>query len=140
VKRRLYTITVAGAPSSVNRGGGGVRAAHWGTAHREKQRWQKVFMDELMVRSVPRKMHACTVDVKLRFKGRYHRDLENYRHPITKPLADALVTGGWLEDDTDDYFKVATFEMEEGAAINSPGVNAEIVIQFDALYAQGRIT
>jgi hypothetical protein len=143
VKRRLYTITVAGVPNSVNRGGGGVRASHWGTAYKEKKHWQQVFMAEFMVKGIPRKMHACNVDVTLRFRGRYHRDLENFRHPVSKPLADALVAGDWLEDDTSDYFTIIGFDMEEGCVLHGPwrdnkDVKGEMVIKLDALYTQGR--
>jgi hypothetical protein len=143
MKRRLYTLTVAGVPQSVNRGGGGVRSAHWGVAYQEKRRWQKVFMDEFMVRGIPRRMHACNVDVLLRFRGRYHRDLENFRHPVSKPLADALVAGDWLEDDTGDFFTIVAFGMEEGCVLHEPwrnnkDVQGEMVIKIDALYAQGR--
>jgi hypothetical protein len=143
VKRRLYTVTVAGVPNSVNRGGGGVRSTHWGTAHWEKKRWQKIFMDEFMVKGIPRRMHACNVEVLLRFRGKYHRDLENFRHPVAKPLADALVAGGWLEDDTSDYFTIVNFKMEEGVVLSEAwqknhDVKGEMVVKLDALYAQGR--
>lgn len=139
MKRRTYEITIPQVPKSVNRGGGGVRASHWAVAVKEKQKWQNWFQEEFMIGGVAKQMLFCGVDVTLRFKGRHHRDIENYRHPVTKPLADALVAGGWLTDDTEEWFKVDGFHLEEGIELSErwrsvPRIKSEMVIKLEACY------
>jgi hypothetical protein len=106
-----FEIAVPDTPKSVNHGGGGVRG-HWTTAVREKQRWQDTFSFELLAWGIPKDMLHCKVGATLFFKKRMRRDTENYRHPVIKPLADAFVAGGWLEDDTDAWFEVTGFRLE----------------------------
>jgi len=142
VTTETYVITVPETPKSVNQGGGGVRAAHWGVAFKEKERWQQTFMQEFMVAGMDKDMVHCKVDVTLRFKNRNRRDLENYRHPVMKPLADALVAGGWLQDDTEEWFVVEGFRMESGVELSMPRPNprqvytkSEMIVKLEASYA-----
>ena len=133
---QTFVITVADSPKSVNQGGGGVRAPHWSSAYREKVAWQNIFMAELMVEGVPRNMTHCSAHVTVRFKHRNHRDVENYRHPVIKPLADALVAGGWLEDDTEEWFEVEDFRLEHADSWPERSlVKSELVIRLHAHYA-----
>ena len=78
-------------------------------------------------------MQFCTISIVLRFKRRNRRDPENYRHPVTKPLLDALVRGGWLTDDTEENVKVTdlTFEYPD---VWEPRWDSETVIKLEASY------
>lgn len=146
MRHETYVITIPQTPKSVNSGGGGVRTAHWGVALKEKQKWQNWFADEFMAEAVEKGMLFCAVSVTLRFKYRHRRDVENYRHPVIKPLADALVAGHWLDDDTDEWFKVDDFRLEKGVEMSErwarlagrggrPIVTSETVIKLEGSYA-----
>lgn len=111
---KFFTITYNGAPLSLNAGGTGSRR-HWGVAHREKKKWEGIYTFLLLERNVPRHMSHCAVDIVLAFRRRNHRDIENYRSSVTKPLADCLVKGGWLVDDTEEFFEVNSMKLYEGS-------------------------
>jgi hypothetical protein len=80
-------------------------------AHKEKQRWQQTFAVELSLARVEPWMTFCTIDVVVHWKQHKRRDVENYRHPVIKPLADALVVGHYLDDDTDQCLDVRSFHF-----------------------------
>lgn len=91
-------------PGSVNRGAGGNRR-HWSKGNAEKQEWDGTFGFLFMKAKLPRKLRFVSVNVELQFYDPgTRRDSENFRGPISKPLADALVKGGWIPDDTDAYY------------------------------------
>lgn len=135
----VYVITVRETPKSVNVKGGGV-GQHWAETHKDKKKWEGLFMLEFMTRQVRKGMQLCTVNVTVRFKNRSGgkgRDKENFRHPVVKPLADALVRGGYLSDDADELFKVGEFELEEGVEEwphADPRIKSELVVQLVAQY------
>jgi hypothetical protein len=142
VRTETYVITIPQVPKSVNAGGGGVRSAHWSIASKEKRKWERWFQDEFMMGAVEKDMTHCKVDVTLRFKHNHHRDLENYRHPVIKPLADALVGGRWLRDDTEEWFEVEGFHMEQGVELSYPPhhrtghlIKSEMIVRLEASYA-----
>lgn len=132
---KTFVITVREAPKSVNAKGGGV-GQHWGATHREKQRLQGLYLMELLAAKVPKPMEFCTVSVTVRWKRRNHRDLENYRHPVTKPLLDALVKGGYLKDDTEEQVAVGDFSFEypQEWPYVDPRVTGETIIKLEAQY------
>lgn len=93
-------------PKTVNKGGGGVRG-HWSKASREKSRWEGLYMMLFLQCKLPKHLEFVRVGITLEFTTpNTRRDPENFRHPVVKPLADALVKGGYLPDDTADYFEV----------------------------------
>lgn len=58
-----------------------------------------------MEQGVPRKLKSARAKATIRFKQRRRRDEGNFRVILEKALGDALVEGGWLEDDTSDYYR-----------------------------------
>lgn len=106
-----------GTPPSLN----ALAYKHWRKFHRVKQEWQGIFevllMEQPLERSriKPPYVRAFASAV-LRFPNRRRRDEGNYRAMIEKALGDALVNGGWLDDDTADHFRVGevTFDPEPG--------------------------
>lgn len=109
-----HTIVIADTPPSMNT----YSHAHWRKFHSIKKTWQAIFAEELMVlrREIGRagSVHATA---SLRFPQRRRRDEGNYRAALEKALGDALVQGGFLVDDTPEYFTfgAVTFEEEKGA-------------------------
>lgn len=133
---RTFVLTHREVPKSMNRGGGGSRV-HWATARDEKRRWEGIYAMLLLAERVPVRMVFCTAKALVRWKRRNHADETNYISPIVKPLADALQKGGWLPDDTGEYFKFegVTFEYPEEWPYRDPRVRSELVIQLVASYA-----
>lgn len=138
---RTYEFAVREAPKSNNAGGGGTRANKYAAA-REKGKWEGLFLKELMVLKAEPFMSYCVADISVHFKRRNHRDEENYRQAVVKPLADALQKGGYLKDDTAEWFKVRSFQLVEGElpwpAIElrglSPLVTAYTHVRLEATY------
>lgn len=143
---REFTLTHPEAPKSLNAGGAGSRR-HWAVGFREKQKWAEVFATLLEIAKVPRGMSHCRLDAVIRWKTRRRRDVTNYTAPIVKPFADVLVSGaiikqhrlriagGWLADDTDEFFTFGTlrFEHPDHPWTNALG-NAELVLVLAAAY------
>jgi hypothetical protein len=130
-----YVVTIPDCPRSVNQGGGGSRM-HWATAYKEKLRWQDRYSMEFLAAGVAKRMLFCTVDVTVRWKYKHRRDSSNYFQPIFKPMLDALVSSGYIEDDTDEWVKVEPlkFEVANHWDYNDPRVAAEMIVKLDAVY------
>lgn len=130
-----FVLTHLEAPKSMNAGGAGSRQ-HWAVGYREKQRWEGIYTMLLLGRRVPTGMASCTANAVIRWKNRNRRDSTNYIAPIVKPLADALVKGGWLPDDTDEFFSFAgvAFEYPEVWPFRDPRTKAELVVRLEASY------
>jgi hypothetical protein len=105
-------------------------------AAQEKRKWQSAFEGEFMAAHIPRGMLSCTANVTLRFKHNRHQEKENFRHPVVKPLADALANG-WIPDDRDEHFAIGLFDLEfpEVWSYRHPLLKSETVIQLEAVYA-----
>lgn len=132
---RVFTLLVRDAPKSNNAKGGGT-GAHFQVAGKEKKRWEGLYLAELMVARVPRGMTHCKVDVTLHFRRRNHRDEENYRQGVMKPLADALQKGGYLPDDTRQEFEVGSFELrEKSEPWPYPLLTGYTEVRLEAVYA-----
>jgi hypothetical protein len=138
---RTYALTVTEVPKSVNAGGGGSRSHHM-AAHTEKKRWEGLYLQQLMIKRVPRGMIKCYASIEVAWRRRNHRDIENYRHPIVKPLADTLAPAKnshgprWLPDDTEEFFVVEglTFVYPEKWWTPDPRSTGEMVITLRAVY------
>lgn len=102
---RIFTLTYDDTPASLNAGGTGSRR-HWSVGAREKKRWEGIYAVLLMTGKVPRGMTKATVSALLEFKAPARRDSENFRPGLSKPFADALVAGGWIADDHEDFFEL----------------------------------
>lgn len=107
---RSVVFTVLEAPKSNNSGGGGARQHHF-VAAKEKKRLQGLYALELMISRFPKGMSFCYAEITVEWKRDNHRDKENFRQSVTKPLADALTAGGWLPDDTEAEWDVRTFSF-----------------------------
>jgi hypothetical protein len=103
-----YTISYADTPKSLNAGGTGSRR-HWAVGYREKKRWEDIWTGLLLEAKVPKGMRKVAVKAALYFPTLHKRDAENYRSGLTKPLADAMVAGGWIPDDTAEFFNLVDF-------------------------------
>lgn len=102
----MYTLSYGETPKSLNAGGTGSRR-HWAVGYQEKKRWENIWHASLLEARVPKHMNCVTITAVLRFPTAHRRDVENYRSSLVKPLADALVSGGWIPDDTAEFFNLA---------------------------------
>lgn len=100
-------------PGTVNHGRS-KRGQHWTKDREFKKEWEGIYLSCFLRERLPRKLEHVKVWFSLQFidPGR-RRDTENYRHPVTKPFADALVKAGYLDDDTDQYYEVAGLAISE---------------------------
>lgn len=132
------TVEVAANPGTVNDGKQG-KGRHWTTQQRAKVEWEGTFAYSFMKAKLPRHLRFVSVTVELQFidPGR-RRDSENYRHPISKPLADALVKGGWLEDDTDEFYvlervTISSERLERTKSQKAMGQRSRMIVTIDYL-------
>jgi hypothetical protein len=111
----IYEIEIPGTPPSINN----LSHAHWTRWRREKQAWEGFCMIALLHRRVPKGLGAAHATASLRFPARRRRDEGNFRAILEKALGDALHGGGWIEDDTPEFFTFGelVFERETGEAV-----------------------
>jgi hypothetical protein len=130
-----YVVTIPDCPKSVNHGGGGARS-HWATGHREKIKWQDRYSMEFLAAGVAKGMQFCTVEVTVRWKYKHRRDSSNYFAPIFKPLLDALVSSGYIKDDTDEWVKIEPlkFEIANHWDYTDPRIGAEMIVKLEGAY------
>jgi hypothetical protein len=109
-----------GAPPSYNAlgGGRGTGAAAMVGANM-KQQWQAIFREALAASALPKGLAKVLVEGTIVFPDRGRRDQGNFRVVIEKALGDALVDGGWIEDDDWAHYSFGGLEMEV-----VPGVSA----------------
>jgi hypothetical protein len=81
-----------------------------------KRRWQTDLGVLLMAEQLPRHLHRVEASAVLTFPTRRRRDEGNFRSLLEKSLGDALVEGGWLDDDTPDRYRFGVVTFAEGAA------------------------
>lgn len=100
------TVHYDEAPGSVNAGKGGY-GKHWGQAHSQKLAWEGIYQMLFMQAKLPRRLAYVEVNAELQFTTpNTRRDPDNFHHPVAKPLGDALVKGGWLEDDNPEFYEL----------------------------------
>ena len=108
-----FVLSYDDTPKSLNAGGAGSRR-HWGPAHKEKRRWEGCWGMLLIHHKVPRGMSRVRIEAALEFADNRRRDVENYRPDLAKALGDALVKGGWLPDDTQEFFDLGMVRIISG--------------------------
>lgn len=114
-------IEVRRTPPSINEIGVG-RAPSRGAAiaqGRVKRQLQSELEQLLLVELGRRRLGSVVASAELRFPKRSaRRDEGNYRAPLEKALGDALVNGGWIEDDHPELFRFerVTFDPDRGPA------------------------
>lgn len=84
-----------GAPPSMNFLGSGNQFAY----QAQKKVWQEILIEQLERSDVARPLVRVVVEGEVTFPDRRKRDQGNHRFFLEKALGDALVEGGWLEDD-----------------------------------------
>jgi hypothetical protein len=106
-----------GAPPSMNEGGGG-GAMDWRKYQGIKKAWMAVLASKL-------------AEARVGFPTRTKRDEGNVRWMIEKALGDALVVGGWLEDDC--FFPVRRYSFGGMEAVHTPGSSSVRLVLFPTL-------
>lgn len=106
---------LVGVPPSLNKVGA---SKSWHAWNRHKKHWQQDVEMWLMAEKMPRNCDYAEVSAVLRFPTRRRRDQGNFQALLDKAIGDALVNGGWLPDDTPQYYKFAglVFDEEVGDA------------------------
>lgn len=126
-------------PKSLNDGGAGSRR-HWSVAWKEKKHWEDLYLTEMMVHHVPKPMLHASVAATIHWRKSTNRrrDEQNYEPAIIKPLADALVKGGYLADDTKEFFEFTSlvFETPDIWGLRDPRIKGEMVIDLIATYQE----
>jgi hypothetical protein len=106
-----YTIRLYGTPTSLNT----LMHAHWRKMRNAKKTIQAEMETLLMAESVPRNLSHVSATADLYFKqGGKRRDEGNFRFLLEKALGDALDNGGWITDDTPDYFDFGEVRLHDG--------------------------
>lgn len=105
-----------GAPPSLNDGGSGMNRMDFAGL---KKAWQERFTYELERSPLPRGLSSVFVEGQIGFPTRTSRDEGNYRWMIEKALGDALVKGGWLDDDC--FFPVLRYSFGGLTAVHVKG-------------------
>jgi hypothetical protein len=100
-------------PPSLNRIGS---RGSWRVWHREKKELQDM-IGLLLLREVSPKRKLGTpviMDATLWFPQQRNRDEGNYRSLLEKSAGDALVSGGWIPDDTPEGFRFQKITFLKG--------------------------
>jgi hypothetical protein len=84
-----------GAPPSLNVLGSGSQFGYINM----KKAWQALLTEALERSGLPKGLQHVLVEGHCTFPDRHRRDQGNHRFMLEKALGDALVAGGWLEDD-----------------------------------------
>ncbi len=106
-----YALALPDTPPSFNAVGHSGSRWKW---TRAKKSWQGNFETMLMVGKVPRGLVKVEAAAILQFPTAVRRDVVNYRTILEKCLGDALVNGGWLKDDTPEFFTFGSIEFAKG--------------------------
>ncbi len=126
-----FVVSHDEVPKSLNAGGAGSRQ-HWAAAKREKEKWEGIYFTLCLAKKIPKGYDRIRVEAWLAFTVKRRRDADNYKNSISKPLADALVNGGFIPDDTQEHFELTQVVICEGKLINvRPGVTGRITLKLD---------
>ena len=110
------TLSLPYLPQSYNR----TAHAHWRKVHAAKQQLQAdlevLLMEARVPRPIPTGGGAVRASAVLIVPDRRRRDDVNWRTPLEKALGDALTNGGFLPDDTPEFFRFGsvTFAVQPG--------------------------
>lgn len=114
VARHIATVTLTDVPPSLNAVGS---RGHWRRWHSLKKAWQNDLGLLLLAEvGLPRGWARARATAQLRFPDRRRRDSDNFSALLAKSLGDALVTGGFIPDDTAERysFEPVTFDPDRG--------------------------
>lgn len=76
--------------------------------------WEDFWYVLLLESKLPRHRAYIEASAVLAFPQRRRRDAENFIPSVTKPLADTLVKGLWLPDDTPEFYRFTGLVFEAG--------------------------
>lgn len=97
---------------------------------RTKSEWEGKFAAAVMAARLPRRLTFVRVIPQLQFKRKGKApDSDNFHFPISKPLGDALVKGGWLADDNPDCYACERPRMEMGVTGLPPLAKARTTLE-----------
>lgn len=117
-------------PSSNTNTGVGGRGNPKGIS-RTKGKWEGIFAMLLMAERVPRHLTRVRVYPELRFKTKNRRDADNFYFAVSKPLGDAMVKGGWLPDDTPEFYACERPEIVVGYTDLKPLSKGLLVLKLE---------
>jgi hypothetical protein len=108
-----HVITIRMTPPTLNR----IPGMHWSQFKKVKQDWQREIEQELLVAQVPRGRACVLAGASIQFPSgaTRRRDAGNFSVVPEKALGDALVNGGWLPDDTPEFFRFVGVEFVSSA-------------------------
>lgn len=116
-------LTFADTPGSIN-DNRSKRGSHWSKDRKAKAEWEGTFLMGFLKEAVPRPLEHVKVWVMFQFDRRQRRDPENYRHPFAKPFADSLVKGGYIPDDTAEFFELVRVGISDQKVRFTPAQKA----------------
>ena len=97
--KELFKITIPLKPVSLNKWYAGNQ--HWSKRHSEKKKWNNYF--ELIKKQIPviqKDQYPVVLEVKVFFKDKRKRDVDNFGSTAAKLSCDSLVKIGVIEDDS----------------------------------------
>lgn len=118
-----------GAPPSMNEGGGA--GMDWRAYQDVKQAWQSKIAAALALQAAGERWESVVVEGRIGFPTLKKRDEGNVRWMIEKALGDALVTGGWLEDDC--FYPVRRYSFGAMEGVHTPSQSSTRLILFPTL-------
>lgn len=99
-------------PPSMNSVSSGYRGNPY-VAARLKRQWEGIFAVLFMAARLPRGLTMVEASASLRFPVKRPRDEGNFRMVLEKVLGDALVKGGFISDDTPDFYRFSQLQFED---------------------------
>lgn len=104
-----------GTPMSLNNNGAAANSFSYQTS---KKKWEGRLTQLLVDAQVPRSLKYVFVEGQMCFADSARRDQGNFRFMVEKALGDALVAGGWLPDDSWEFYEFGRlhYAYEKGTA------------------------
>lgn len=101
-EKRAFELDVPGIPKSLNQVGSRGSRFAW---QNEKKAWEGMLWTACTIAKLPRDLAFVHAVAILHPTTNRRRDEGNYRTMLEKALGDALQLGGWLADDSPEFFK-----------------------------------
>lgn len=116
-EHKMCVLRIPDTPKSLNQIG---QRGHWRVTHGQKKRWQDIIEKYLMMARLPQPLPGfLRVECEMVFPTLHRRDVGNFKSPLEKALGDALVNGGWMGDDTADWWEFKEFRFAEHRGANT---------------------
>lgn len=125
------TITHDATPPSANTNAGVGGRGSARSVGRTKLEWEGTFGFLLMKAKVPRGLRWVRVKPRLQFRTNQGRDGDNFYMPISKPLGDILQKGGWLPNDTPEFYNCERVRIETGVTDLPQHVKGRTILEIE---------